>query len=118
MDRLEIVIRRIDDQHPHHCTELAVFPLPRPDVTTLAPETALDDLEATSYEADHALLSVATQKSPLVATVVLPARGCRSQATTPWKRILSLAVCGLSVGACLVSASREWGSSTGHWWGL
>ncbi len=63
-------------------------------------------------------MSVTTQKSPLVATVVLPARGCRNQATTPWKRMLSLAVCGLSVGACLVSASREWGSSTGHWWGL
>ena len=56
MRRIRVVICEVDDQTPDTMTELAAFDLSALDVTTLAPETALDDLEQTTYETGHAIL--------------------------------------------------------------
>jgi hypothetical protein len=56
MRRIRVVICEVDDQTPHTMTELAAFDLPTLDSATLAPETALDDLERTTYETGNAIL--------------------------------------------------------------
>ena len=56
MRHIRVVICEVDDQTPDAMTELAAFDLPALDVATLAPETALDDLEQTTYETGNAIL--------------------------------------------------------------
>ena len=56
MRRIRVVICEVDDQTPEAMTELAAFDLPSLDVATLAPETALDDLEQTTYDTGNAIL--------------------------------------------------------------
>ena len=56
MRRIRVVICEMDDQTPDTMTELAMFDLPTVDSATLAPETALDDLERTTYETGNAIL--------------------------------------------------------------
>ena len=56
MRRMRVLICELDDQTPETRTELAAFDLPTLDSATLAPETALDDLEQTTYETGNALL--------------------------------------------------------------
>jgi hypothetical protein len=48
MRRLHVIIREVDDQDPDQATELATFELPHADVGQLQPESALDQLEATT----------------------------------------------------------------------
>jgi len=56
MRRIRVIICEVDDQTPDTMTELAAFDLPTLDVATLAPETALDELERTTYETGNAIL--------------------------------------------------------------
>ena len=56
MRHIRVVICEVDDQTPDAMTELAAFDLPALDVATLAPETALDDLEQTTYATGNAIL--------------------------------------------------------------
>lgn len=56
MRRIRVVICEVDDQTPDTMTELAAFDLPSLDVATLAPETALDDLEQTTYDTGNAIV--------------------------------------------------------------
>jgi hypothetical protein len=56
MRHIRVVICEVDDQIPDTMTELAAFDLPALDVAALAPETALDDLEQTTYETGNAIL--------------------------------------------------------------
>jgi hypothetical protein len=61
MNRIRILICREDDDTPDRLTELASYRLPQPDVRALQPETALDDLEATTQDIGHAALRTALQ---------------------------------------------------------
>jgi hypothetical protein len=56
MRRIRVVICEVDDQTPDTMTELAAFDLPSLDVAALAPETALDDLEQTTYDTGNAIV--------------------------------------------------------------
>lgn len=56
MRRIRVLICEVDDQTPDSMTELAAFDLPSLDVATLAPETALDDLEQSTYDTGNAIL--------------------------------------------------------------
>lgn len=61
MRRIRVIVCEVDDQTPNTLTELAAFDLPSPDVATLTPETALDDLEQTTGEIGNAVLRRALQ---------------------------------------------------------
>ncbi len=56
MSHIRVLICRVDDPSSDTMTELAAFDLPAPDVTALQPETALDQLEATTQTTGHAIL--------------------------------------------------------------
>jgi hypothetical protein len=56
MSRIRILVVKVDDDHPETMSELASFDLPEADIDTLKPETALDDLEASTYEIGTAAL--------------------------------------------------------------
>ena len=56
MSHIRVLICRVDDPSSDTMTELASFDLPAPDVTALPPETALDQLEATTQTTGHAIL--------------------------------------------------------------
>jgi hypothetical protein len=56
MRRIRVLICSMDEQTPDEMTELACFDLPATDVTTLQPETALDQLETTTHETGNAIL--------------------------------------------------------------
>ncbi len=56
MSQIRVLICRIDEQNPDQMTELARFDVPEVDVTALNPETALDELEATTREIGYAVL--------------------------------------------------------------
>ena len=56
MRRIRVLICSVDEQTPDEMTELAAFDLPTPDVATLQPETALDQLETTTHQAGNAIL--------------------------------------------------------------
>lgn len=56
MRRIQVVIREVDDQTAAPPKELATFDLPTTDVAALNPETALDNLEATTHETGNAIL--------------------------------------------------------------
>ncbi len=56
MSHIPVLICRVDDPRSETMTELAAFDLPVPDVAALQPETALDQLEATTQTTGHAIL--------------------------------------------------------------
>ncbi len=56
MRRIRVLICSIEEDAPDDMTELACFDLPATDVSTLQPETALDDLETTTHETGNAIL--------------------------------------------------------------
>ena len=64
MRHIRVLICEVDDQTPDAMTELAAFDLPALDVAALAPETALDDLEQTTYETGNAILRQTLQARP------------------------------------------------------
>jgi hypothetical protein len=56
MSHIRVLIGRVDDPASDQMTELAAFDLPASDVTTLQPETALDNLETVTQETGNAIL--------------------------------------------------------------
>ena len=56
MSHIRVLICRVDDPASDQMTELAAFDLPATDVSTLQPETALDDLETTTQETGNVIL--------------------------------------------------------------
>ncbi len=56
MSNIRVLICRVADPASDQMTELAAFDLPATDVSTLQPETALDDLETTTHETGNAIL--------------------------------------------------------------
>jgi hypothetical protein len=56
MSRIRILVCKVDDDNPDAMSELACFDMPEADIDTLKPETALDDLEASTYEIGTAAL--------------------------------------------------------------
>ncbi len=56
MRRIQVVIREVDDQTADPPKELATFDLPTADLAALNPQTALDNLEATTHETGNAIL--------------------------------------------------------------
>lgn len=56
MSRLRVLICRVDDQDENKMTEVAGFDLPETDLTTLKPETTLDQLETTTFEQGQVIL--------------------------------------------------------------
>ena len=56
MSHIRVLICRVDDPAFDQMTELAAFDLPPTDVSTLQPETALDDLETTTQDTGNAIL--------------------------------------------------------------
>src|SRR6266542_2507476 len=56
MSHIRVLVCRVDDPHSDHMTELTAFDLPPADVTTLQPETALDELETTTQETGNTIL--------------------------------------------------------------
>jgi hypothetical protein len=56
MSHIRVLICRVDDPASDQMTELAAFDLPKTDVATLKPETALDELETTTQETGNAVL--------------------------------------------------------------
>lgn len=56
MRRIRISVSRVDDDNPDVVNELATFDMPDVNIDTLQPQTALDDLEASTYEIGTAAL--------------------------------------------------------------
>jgi hypothetical protein len=56
MSHIRVLICRVDEQNDDAMTELACFDLAEVDVAGLEPETALDDLEASTQEVGYAIL--------------------------------------------------------------
>ena len=56
MSRIRILVCRVEDDNPDAMTEIASFDMPETDIQTLKPETALDTLEASTYEVGTAAL--------------------------------------------------------------
>jgi len=56
MRRIQVVIQELDDATADPPKQLATFELPQADLASLRPETALDDLEATTQTTGNAIL--------------------------------------------------------------
>jgi hypothetical protein len=56
MRRIQVVIQEVDDATTDPPKQLATFSLPAADIASLRPETALDDLEATTQTTGNAIL--------------------------------------------------------------
>lgn len=56
MSRIRVSVSRVDDDNPDVVKELATFDMPDLDIHTLQKESALDDLEASTYEIGTAVL--------------------------------------------------------------
>jgi len=56
MRRIRVLVCSVEEDTPDEMSELACFDLPVTDVTTLQPETALDDLETTTHQTGNAIL--------------------------------------------------------------
>ena len=56
MSHIRVLICRVEDPTSDQMTELASFDLPAADVTTLQPETTLDNLETTTHTVGTAIL--------------------------------------------------------------
>jgi hypothetical protein len=50
MSRIRILVCKVEDDNPDAMSEIASFDMPEMDIDTLKQETALDDLEASTYE--------------------------------------------------------------------
>jgi hypothetical protein len=61
MSRIRILVCRDDDDNPDVTSEIASFDMPEANIDTLKRETALDDLEATTYEIGTAVLRCVLQ---------------------------------------------------------
>jgi len=56
MRRIQVVIQEVDDATVEPPKQLATFDLPQAVLASLRPETALDDLEATTQQTGNAIL--------------------------------------------------------------
>jgi hypothetical protein len=56
MSHIRVLICQVDEPASDQMTELAAFDLPAPDIATLQPITALDDLETLTHETGHMIL--------------------------------------------------------------
>jgi hypothetical protein len=56
MRRIQVVIQEVDDATAEPPKQLATFSLPEADLASLRPETALDDLEASTHTTGNAIL--------------------------------------------------------------
>jgi len=56
MSRIRLLVVKLDDDNPDAMTQLASFDMPEVDFDTLAPGTALDVLEASTFEVGTAAL--------------------------------------------------------------
>jgi hypothetical protein len=56
MRRIQVVIQEVDDATTDPPKQLATFDLPQADLASLRPETALDDLEASTHQTGSAIL--------------------------------------------------------------
>ncbi len=56
MSHICVLICRVDDPAADQMTELAAFDLPTTDISTLRPETALDELEMMAHATGNAIL--------------------------------------------------------------
>ena len=56
MSHIRVLICQVDEPSSDQMTELAAFDLPAPDIATLRPIIALDDLETVTHETGHAIL--------------------------------------------------------------
>jgi hypothetical protein len=56
MRHIRVLVCEVDDATPDTMRELAAFDLPPTDVSTLQPDTALDDLETTTQETGNVIL--------------------------------------------------------------
>ena len=56
MRRIQVVIQEVDDATTDPPKQLATFDLPQADLASLRPETALDDLEATTHQVGNTIL--------------------------------------------------------------
>ncbi len=56
MRRIRVLICSVEEDAPDEMTELACFDLPPTDVSTVQPETTLDDLETITHETGNAIL--------------------------------------------------------------
>jgi hypothetical protein len=61
VSHIHVLICRVDDPASDQMTAPAAFDLPETDLTTLKPETALDDLETTTHITGNAILQRALQ---------------------------------------------------------
>jgi hypothetical protein len=82
ISHIRILICRLDDPASDQITELAAFDLPATHVTTLQPETALDDLETITYTTANAIVRriLQTQSETIDATLVAQHRQAFSPA--------------------------------------
>ena len=74
MRRIQVVIRELDDQSTDPPKEVATFDLPTADIVALNPETALDNLEATTHEIGNAILRRSLQAQWEVIDAALAAQ--------------------------------------------
>jgi hypothetical protein len=61
MSRIRILVVKVEDDNPDAMSELASFDMPEMDIEKLRPETALDDLETSTYEIGTAALKKVLQ---------------------------------------------------------
>jgi hypothetical protein len=56
MRHIRVLICCVDEPSSEQMTELAAFDLPATDLSNLRPDTALDELETSTYETGNAIL--------------------------------------------------------------
>jgi hypothetical protein len=86
MRHIRVVICRVDDPASEQMTELAAFDLPTTEVSTVQPETALDDLETTTHGTGNALLrrTLQAQWDLIDGDLTEQHRQAFSPAASPW----------------------------------
>jgi hypothetical protein len=85
MSHIRVVICRVDNPATDQMTELAAFDLPTPDVATLEPTTALDNLETVTQQTGNAILRQLLQAQCDIIDAALVAehrQHCSSQVVT------------------------------------
>jgi hypothetical protein len=77
MRRIQVVIQEVDNATTAPPKQLATFDLPEADLASLRPETALDDLEATTHQTGNAILrrTLQAQAEWRVGSVLAASRG-------------------------------------------
>jgi len=56
MSQLRVIVCRVDDKDNDKMTEIAAFNIPEMDISELKPDTALDELEATTQQVGQKIL--------------------------------------------------------------